>query len=155
MGDAFRMERCGKYVNFVARVCGVHKMSGHHTSCMALAVWKGDDGCASMKERVESQFEAAAALAARGVIGVPAAVCLVEMVAGGLRPGRGGGLQATMRRRGDSWFVCRVIAGGDALATNSALGLRGFRCKCSCHYCETPNDMFHIKPSPELTKQRL
>jgi hypothetical protein len=49
-------------------------------------------------------------------------------------------------------LVCRVIAGGDALATNSALGLRGFGCKCSCHYCETPNDMFHIKPGTDEAK---
>jgi hypothetical protein len=63
MGDGFRMNRCGKYVNFVLRVCGVHKLSGNHTSCETLAIWKGDDSYEGMRERVAPQFAAASTLA--------------------------------------------------------------------------------------------
>jgi hypothetical protein len=190
MGDAFRMERCGKYVNFVVRVCGVHKISGHHTSCLTLAIWKGDDGYASMKERVASQFEAAGRLAARGVIQVPAAEIGGRRGGqrgrgrsggcggsgrGGSGGGRGlggnGGRGALTKKRGrvltsdkevvgsvslpvaHDQLVCHVIAGGDALATNSALALGGFGCKFSCNYCETPNDMFHVKPGTAESKK--
>jgi hypothetical protein len=100
MGDGFRMNRCGKYVNFVLRVCGVHVVSGSHTSCETLAIWSGDDSYEFMQARVAPQFEAAAALNEKGTIcfeGGPAAATSStrgtrrQRVGGGDGPGGGAG----------------------------------------------------------------
>jgi len=124
-GDGFQMFRCGKYVNFCLRTCGVHKLSGSAKSCETLAVWGGDDGYEETKHRVGPAFD------------------LMEVVAR---------TKAFNTAKGS--VKCHVVSGGDYAFVSDMTGGSGAGSKFPCVYCEKPqSDLWH-PPTKKYTARR-
>ena len=125
-GDGFQMFRCGKYVNFCLRTCGVHKLSGSAKSCETLAVWGGDDGYEETKHRVGPAFD------------------LMEVVAR---------TKAFNTAKGS--VKCHVVSGGDYAFVSDMTGGSGAGSKFPCVYCEKPqSDLWHPPTKKYSSKAR-